>query len=225
MRQYGRYWAEALWVRPSRVPNILRTTQVEGLEQVVSAREDGRGMIFALPHLGNWEAAAPVALNVGVRVVAVAENLPNQRITSWFTRMRALFGIDIVLATGSAEVMRSLESALKANKAVALPSDRDLRRRGVEVEFFGEKTTMPPGPATLAIRNEAPLLPVAPYFDGYGHRVVIRPPIAVPSEGTRTEKIQQMTQTLARHFEDFIRAAPEQWHVVVPNWPSDHDPS
>jgi phosphatidylinositol dimannoside acyltransferase len=138
--------------------------------------------------------------------------------------MRAEFGIEIVLATGATEVMRKLEAALSANKAVALLSDRDLKQRGVEVEFFGEKTTLPPGPATLALRTGAPLLPVATYFDGDdGYRVVVKPAIPVPVEGSRAEKVTAMTQALAKELEKLILAAPDQWHLVQPNWPSDRE--
>jgi KDO2-lipid IV(A) lauroyltransferase len=118
--------------------------------------------------------------------------------------------------------MRRLEAALANNKAVALLSDRDLKGRGVEVEFFGERTTLPPGPATLALRTGAPLLPVASYYDGDdGYRVVVKPAILVPDEGSRSEKVAAMTQALAREMEALIRKAPEQWHLVQPNWPSD----
>lgn len=221
MQSYGRYWAEALWARPRRVERMLAGTEVEGLERITQARDAGKGMIYALPHMGNWEAAAPVAGQEGVPVVAVAERLPNRRITEWFTRMRAAFGIEIVLATGSTEVMRRLEAAIAANKAVALLSDRDLRGRGVAVEFFGEQTTMPAGPATLAVKTGAPLLPVACYFRPDGHRVVVRPPIEVPHGPARSEQIRQMTQALATELEKLIAEAPHQWHLVVPNWPSD----
>jgi KDO2-lipid IV(A) lauroyltransferase len=119
--------------------------------------------------------------------------------------------------------MRSLEAALGANKAVALLSDRDLKGRGVSVTFFGEETTLPPGPATLSLRTGAPLLPVASYYEGdNGYRVVVRPAIPIPEAGTRAEKVQQMTQSLATEMESLIRAAPQQWHLVQPNWPSDH---
>ncbi len=222
-KSYGRYWAEALWVSARRVPEMLEQTRVDGLDMLMTARDEGRGMVFALPHMGNWEAAAPVAVKEGVPVVAVAENLLNHRITDWFTRMRAECGIEIVLATGSAQVMRSLEAALAANKAVALPSDRDLKGKGVKVVFFGETTTLPPGPATLAIRTGAPLLPVVSWFDPNGYHLKVHPPIQVPEEGTRTEKVAAMTQELAGHFEEFIGEAPEQWHLLVPNWPSDLD--
>jgi KDO2-lipid IV(A) lauroyltransferase len=153
-------------------------------------------------------------------VAAVAERLANQRITDWFTAMRGGFGIEIVLATGGGDVMRQLEAMLADNKGVALLSDRDLKGRGVEVEFFGEKTTLPAGPATLAIRTGAPLFPVGTYFEDGGHRVVITDPIEVPA-GSRAEQVRAMTQELAHRLETLISAAPLQWHLVVPNWPSD----
>lgn len=223
MRQYGRYYAEALWARARRVDDMLAATEVEGLDKILAAHDDGNGMIIALPHMGNWEAAAPVAIRNGISVVAVAEILPNRRITEWFTDMRAEFGIEIVLATGRVEVMRKLEQALAANKVVALLSDRDLKGRGVEVEFFGEKTTLPPGPATLAVRTGAPLFPVGCYFSDGGYRVVVRDPLPPPEEGRRSERVAALTQALAGELESIIGEAPEQWHLVVPNWPSDKE--
>jgi KDO2-lipid IV(A) lauroyltransferase len=223
MTSYGRYYAEALWARARRVEGMLAETEVQGLEKIIAARDAGTGMIYALPHMGNWEAAAPIAVTVGVPVVAVAEVLANQRITDWFTDVRAAFGIEVVLATGRVEVMRKLEQAIAANKAVALLSDRDLRGRGVEVEFFGEKTTLPPGPATLALRTGAPLLPVGCYFKDGGYKVVVHDPLPIPEEGSRTEKVAATTQALAARLESIISEAPEQWHLVQPNWPSDRE--
>jgi KDO2-lipid IV(A) lauroyltransferase len=136
--------------------------------------------------------------------------------------MRAEFGIEIVLATGRVEVMRRLEQAIADNKAVALLSDRDLKGRGIPVRFFGEETTLPAGPASLAIKTGAPLFPVASYFRDGGHHVVVRPPIAIP-EGKRSEVVKSVTQSLADEFEKLIQEAPDQWHLVVPNWPSDEE--
>lgn len=223
MESYGRYFAEALWVDTRRVPEILDSTEVHGLDGLLAARDAGTGMILALPHMGNWEVAAPVAVTRHIQIVAVAERLANRRITDWFTEMRAEFGIEIVLATGRSEVMRHLESALYANKAVALLSDRDIKGRGVEVEFFGEKTTLPPGPATLALRTNAPLFPVATYFTDEGYRAVVRPALAIPAGGDRAQRVAALTQSLAEEMERLIMEAPTQWHLVQPNWPSDRD--
>lgn len=223
MGEYGRYYAEALWARARRVEAMLAETEVVGLDRLVEARDAGTGMILALPHMGNWEAAAPIAIGVGVPIVAVAEALPNERITDWFTAMRAEFGIEIVLATGRTEVMRRLEQAIADNKAVALLSDRDIKGRGVEVEFFGERTTLPPGPATLAVRTGAPLLPVGCYFTEAGYRVVVHDPLPVPESGSRRDKVTGLTQELARTLEGIIAEEPVQWHLVQPNWPSDRE--
>ncbi|HSJ27648.1 MAG TPA: phosphatidylinositol mannoside acyltransferase [Acidimicrobiia bacterium] len=222
---YGRYWAEALWIRPRRRTKVDGTITVDGLHHVEEARDQGAGIVFALPHMGNWEYASPVASRVGVEVVAVAENLRNHRIREWFVGMRTSIGIGVVLATGGRSVMRQLEEVIARNGAVALLCDRDLRRRGVEVEFLGERTTLPAGPASLAIRTGAPLLPAATYFTPTGHHVVIRPPVEVAPAGSRTERVAAVTQTLAKELEALVLAAPEQWHMLQPNWPSDLDGS
>jgi KDO2-lipid IV(A) lauroyltransferase len=114
--------------------------------------------------------------------------------------------------------------ALRANEVVCLLCDRDLDRTGVEVEFFGERTTLPPGPATLSLRTGAALLPVAVYFTERlnGHHAIIRPPISLPrsGDGLRAD-VARTTQYLAHELEFLIRRAPEQWHMFQPNWPSD----
>jgi phosphatidylinositol dimannoside acyltransferase len=220
---YGRYWAEALWLRPRHQAFIEAHTTDSGLEAVEAARDAGRGMIFALPHMGNWEYAAPIAHRLNLNVLAVAENLRNRRIRNWFLRLRNSMGLNIILATGASQVIRELEAALAQNAAVALLCDRDLRGKGVTVEFFGECTTMPAGPVSLAIRTGAPLFPAATYFHESGHHVVIRPPLEIPDGPDRTARIQTGTQLLARELEALIRAAPAQWHLLQPNWPSDFE--
>lgn len=222
---YGRYWAETLWMRPRRRAAIDRTLVLDGEDRLVSALQAGRGMIFALPHLGNWEFAGPLADRYGFELVAVAENLANRRLRDWFVELRRQLGIGIVLATGSATVMRELEAVLARGGAVALLCDRDLRGRGVAVDFFGERTTLPAGPATLAHRTRATLLPVAAYFEpGGGHRVVVSDPIAVDPDGDRAKVVAEATQAVALALEKLIAAAPEQWHLLQPNWPSDRQP-
>jgi KDO2-lipid IV(A) lauroyltransferase len=102
--------------------------------------------------------------------------------------------------------------------------DRDLERNGVEVEFFGERTTLPAGPAALSLRSGAPVLPTGVYFTPRynGHLGFVRPPL--PSnrtdEGLRAD-VARVTQVLANELESLIRRAPEQWHMFQPNWPSD----
>lgn len=213
---YGRYWAESFWVRPRRLARLWSTMTVDGREHLEKAFSRGRGAVVVLPHLGNWEAAAIIGLQLRLPLVAVAESLPNRHITAWFTRQRNMFGIEIVL-TGKGRVSARLRRAIEDQKVVCLLADRDLSGRGPEVKFFGEKTTLPAGPVSLALRTGAPLLPAAIYFqEGPGHHAIIYPPLDLPADDTAAG-----VQAVANRLEEMIRRAPGQWHMVQPNWPSD----
>jgi KDO2-lipid IV(A) lauroyltransferase len=219
---YGRYWAEVFWVRPRRKDGILRDATVAGVEHVRAAEAAGKGIVLALPHLGNWEAAGAKAEEIGIPVLAVAESLPNERITQWFVGVRNQMGIDVALTGKGHRVTAELLQRLRDGGTIALLADRDLTGRGVEVEFFGERTTVPAGPVALADRTGAVLLPVGCYFDdGPGHAFVVRPPLQLPTEGTREERVAAGAQLLARELEAIIREHPEQWHLFQANWPSD----
>jgi KDO2-lipid IV(A) lauroyltransferase len=116
---------------------------------------------------------------------------------------------------------RRVLRAIHDGHIIALLSDRDIEGTGVEVEFFGEKTTIPGGPATLALRTGAPLCPSAVYFEGDRRHGVALPPLDTKRRGKLRDDVARVTQDLALAFEDLIREAPDQWHLLQPNWPSD----
>jgi KDO2-lipid IV(A) lauroyltransferase len=223
---YGRYWAEVLWLHPRRRDLVLRQSTIEGVEHLHAGAGSGRGMILALPHMGNWESAGLRSAAEGARVLAVAEALPNHRIVDWFTQMRNMMDIDIVIARKGARVTGDLLARLQDGGTIALLCDRDLKGRGIPVTLFGEETTMPAGPAALAERTGAHLVPAGCYFrPGAGNRFVVHPRMEVPDLPTQEERVAALTQDLAAVMEGFIREAPEQWHLLVPNWPSDRETS
>ena len=218
---YGRYWAEVFWFRSRREDAILRRSEVLGLGPLIEARDAGEGLIMVLPHCGNWEAAGPVADSLSIPVLAVAEDLPNPRITEWFVETRAAYGIEVVLA-GQGSMMRRLARGLRKGQSVALVSDRSVTGKGVDVEFFGEMTSMPAGPMVLAEMTGAAIFPVGPYFEeGAGYRLVVHDPLEMPDIDDRTERIRVGTQEIARKLEEIIRERPTQWHLFQPLWPSD----
>jgi KDO2-lipid IV(A) lauroyltransferase len=153
-------------------------------------------------------------------VTAVVERLEPTDLFDWFVGLRQSFGFEIV-ALGP-EAGTATVRALKANHVLALLCDRDLTGTGPEVEFFGERTTLPAGPATLALRTGAPILPTAIYFDGPRSRhAVVLPALDTTRQGKLRDDVQRVTQDLAAALEALIRKAPEQWHLLQPNWPSD----
>ncbi len=218
---YARYWLEIF-----RLPVDVRDGVVaphftiEGYEHIETSVLAGRGTILALPHLGGWEWAGAWMAEQGHKLLAVVEPVEPAELLTWFAEQRNAYGLDVVpLGAGASnELLR----ALRDNRVVCLLCDRDLTGDGTEVEFFGERTTLPAGPATLALRTGASLLPVATYFGpGRAHPARVLPPVPTAREGRLRDDIARITQALAHDFERLIREAPEQWHLLQPNWPSD----
>lgn len=221
---YGRYWAEVFWLRPGRIPGLVAKSTVENESGMRAAFAEGKGLLLILPHMGNWEVAGAVAKDLGMPVLSAAENLPNPLITDWFLRIREMCGMDIVLTGRGARATGALMQRLKDGGTVALLADRDVTGRGIPVQFFGEETTMPAGPIALAVKTGAPVLVVGSYFeDGPGHRYVVSDPLPLPETGSKEEKVAAGAQMLADALEERILRKPEDWHLFVPNWPSDRE--
>ncbi len=221
---YARYYEESFRLPGTSERDLDDGFRPDGWERLDEALAQGRGAIMALPHLGGWEWSGFWVTQLrGAKVTAVVEQLEPRELFDWFVALRRSFGFDIVALGPDAGSITA--RALKANHVLALLCDRDLSGTGPEVEFFGERTTLPGGPATLALRTGAPILPTAVYFDGPDlRRSVVLPPLDTTRQGKLRDDVQRVTQDLAHALEDLIRRAPEQWHLLQPNWPSDRLP-
>lgn len=221
---YARYYAESFRLPGTSAADLDAGFTHEGYEHLDAALAGGNGAIMAMPHLGGWEWSGFWLTQVKqFPVTAVVERLEPPALFEWFAGLRRSFGFEIV-ALGP-EAGTATARALKANHTLALLCDRDLAGTGPEVEFFGERTTLPGGPATLALRTGAPILPTAIYFDGRDSRhAVVLPPLDTTRQGKLRADVQRVTQDLAHALEELIRRAPEQWHLLQPNWPSDRHP-
>lgn len=222
---YGRYWLELFHLpTDARRGEVAANFSVEGYERITDALAEGRGVILALPHLGGWEWAAAWMAEQGHEMLAVVEALEPPELLDWFRDQRAAMGLEVVpLGPG---VSTALLRALRDNRIVCLLCDRDLPGDGIPVDFFGEPTTVPAGPALLALRTGAALLPTAVYFgSGRRHRAVVGEPVPVGREADLRSDTSRITQDLVRRLEQLIAAAPEQWHLLQPNWPSDRGDS
>lgn len=218
---YARYWLESLRLPATDPAEIDARFTIEGRERIDAALTAGHGAILGLPHLGGWDVGGSWLVRRGYPLTVVVEALEPPELFEWFAGLRRSWGMTVIPL--DREVTGRVMRALRANEVVALLCDRDLGGGGVEVEFFGERTRLPGGPATLALRTGAPLLPTAVYFAGRGHHAVVRPPLPAARSGRLRDDVTALTQALAYELEDLIRAAPEQWHLLQPNWPSDRE--
>lgn len=218
---YAAYWLESFRLASMTRDDLEARMSWEGVRFIDDAIARGKGVIMALPHLGGWDFGGAWLAAVGYAPTVVVEAVEPPALFEWFVSMRRAAGMTVV--AHGADASAGVLAALRRNELVGLVSDRDLARTGTEVEFFGERTTLPSGPAILAIRSGAPLLPCAIYFEGRGgrHHGIVRPAIDVSRKGSLREDVARITQDLAAELEGLIRRAPHQWHLMQPNWPSD----
>jgi len=218
---YMRYYVESFQLPQLSRSEVEKSFTMEGLHHITDALERGKGAIMVIPHLGGWEWAGRWMAENGHNMTVVVEALEPPKLFEWFTDLRSSLGMN-VLPLGPA-VVPGVLAALKANQVVCLLCGRDLDRGGVAVDFFGEQTTLPAGPATLAFRADSVVIASAVFFTESvnGHHTVIRPPLSLERRGSLREDVQRITQDIAYELEALIRLAPEQWHMFQPNWPSD----
>ncbi|MFE2378863.1 phosphatidylinositol mannoside acyltransferase [Streptomyces sp. NPDC059398] len=225
MRSYMRYWMESFRL-PAWSPGRIRGGfDPEGLHHLTDGLAAGKGVILALPHMGNYDlAGAWVTTKLGVPFTTVAERLKPETLYDRFVAYREGLGMEVLPHTGGS-AFGTLARRLRDGGLVCLVADRDLSASGVEVRFFGEATRMPAGPALLAQQTGALLLPVTLWYDGSPvMRGRVHPPVDVPAAGTRAEKTSVMAQALADAFATGIAEHPEDWHMLQRLWLADLEP-
>jgi lauroyl/myristoyl acyltransferase len=221
VRRYLRYWQEA-FALPSWSAERINSSFVvtEGLEHLDAAMNSGTGAMMALPHMGNWDLAGAWATMRYGRLTTVAERLRPEKLFDRFVSYREGLGMEVI-ALGEPDVTSRLARRLKEGGLVCLLADRDLQGRGVDVQFFGEKASMPPGPAALSVLTGAPLMTVSTWHDPGVTHARINPPLAIPSADRRSEVVERMTQQLADEFQEAIAQRPADWHMMQRVWHAD----
>jgi phosphatidylinositol dimannoside acyltransferase len=227
LRSYARYWLEVFRLPVIPVERILSGMHIAaaGEEAMFANLKAGRGVIIALPHMGNFEQAGAWVVQRGAgSFTTVAERLRPESVYEAFLRFRSGLGMEVLPLTGGVSPFGTLAQRLRAGQLVCLVSDRDLKDTGIEVEMFGEKARIA-STAALAVHTGAALMPTATWFEGDDWGAHIYEELPVPSEGTRAEKIAEMSQQLARAFETAIAEHPQDWHMLQKVFTADLDPA
>lgn len=217
-RLYGRYWYETFALRSMAPEEVDRRFEIDGVEHLDHALARGGGVIAALPHMGNWDAAGHWLALHGYRMAAVAEELKPHEVFDLFLRHRRALGMRIVPLAEGSKVAETLVQLLAANHVIALVADRDLTRRGVPVEMFGATRLLPAGPALLSLSTGAPLCAAAVFTTDEGWRCRIGAPLTIERSGDMRTDVTTLTRLVGAAFERSISEAPADWHMFQPAW-------
>lgn len=222
MRSYARYWCEAF-----RLPAMTRSAIHDGtladgpgLDALTGALDAGGGVVIALPHSGNWDAAGVWLVEMLRRrglppaFTTVAQRLRPESLYRRFVAYRESLGFEVVSVEDGSRAHRALTQRLRGGGVVCLVADRDLTATGVDVTLFGAPARLPAGPARLAALTGALLLPACPRFTPEGWAIRFADPVPV----TGRDGVAAATQGLADALAGMIEREPADWHVLQPIW-------
>jgi lauroyl/myristoyl acyltransferase len=210
VQSYLRYWCESFRLPSWPTADLVRRTRTVHEHVIRDAHARGAGVVVALPHMANWDWAGAWACATGMPLVTVAERLRPERLYDEFVAYRGALGMEILPLGGQAAFPRMVEWA-EAGGLVCLLADRDLGRTGIEVSLCGHRARMPRGPALLARRTGAALIPATLAYVGDEMEITFHPevPHADADAGAAT-----MMQTVADAFGHGFREHPQDWHMM-----------
>jgi KDO2-lipid IV(A) lauroyltransferase len=208
-QNYGRVLTDFVLLGGLTPAELVERVTVEGLEHLDDALARGRGAIMAAPHMGSWDVSLSYAGALGYRAVAVTERFPGS-LNDAVVRSRERFGVRVIMLGRAA--VRTLTATLQSNGVIGLICDLQ-QGPGVEVKFFGHRAIVPSGPAALALKMGAALMPVYQYSTSPGrHHIHVDPPLTL---GEADSKVGVMQRVIDR-FQEFIQERPDQWYAFRP---------
>jgi len=215
MSSYMRYWCDTFRIQKWSPERIRKTVTTRNENLLLEPMKDGRGVVVALPHSGNWDHAGAYFCSLGIPLVTVAERLKPEALFQKFLRHREAMGFE-VLSLDSRSFITLVKRA-KEKRLIALVSDRDLSQSGIDVNFFGQNARMPAGPALLAVKTGIPLVVAHVSYTQSGIHIDFHA-VKMPLEGSEQDRIEEIVQTTADLFAQGIAQHPEDWHMLQRIW-------
>jgi lauroyl/myristoyl acyltransferase len=215
LESYMRYWCDTFRIHRWSSARIAKTVTTSHDDLLRVPMLEGRGVVIALPHSGNWDHAGAYFCNEGFPLVTVAEVLKPEKLFKKFLTYREAMGFE-VLGLDSRAFLTLVKRA-REKRLIALVSDRDLSASGIEVDFFGYTAKMPAGPAVLAIKEGLPLVAAHVSYTLSGIHIEFQS-IEISSNESESLQIEATVQNLARAFEKGIAERPQDWHMLQRIW-------
>lgn len=208
----GTQLAETLHLSRRDCADVERAVEVRGWERVEALRAAGRPIVVLTGHCGNWELLAALINCRRLAMEVVGRRLAEPELQRLLVGVRRRFGTETI-ERGEAGAARRLLATVRGGGALGVLIDQDIRAESVFVPFFGRLAHTPVGPAKLALRAGAAVVPsFIERLPGGRHRAVFHPPLELPDDPTAA------TAAMTRAIEEQIRRAPEQWVWMHRRW-------
>jgi KDO2-lipid IV(A) lauroyltransferase len=207
------------YAHPRNRRKILRDVRFEGLEHIREALAAGRGVIVVQAHFGNFILMTMAFARLGLPYVVVTKDPRNTVLRDRYTKWKRATSVRWIDADTRSRATREIMRCLGANNIVALVADERKKNDGIPVPFFGKEALTTPGPAVLALRTGAPIVPSF-IIDHRSSRYTVKILPPLPISGTRDHRadIYRVTEQVNHVIEDYIRRYPDLWAWTNKRW-------
>jgi lauroyl/myristoyl acyltransferase len=192
--------------------DINSRTIIKGWQHLIRAANDGKGVILATAHLGNFEFGAQILALRGIEMTVLVEAFNSTPLLRNIALLRQRKGVKILPVNTSG--LKGVLRALHRGETLVIVCDRDLQGNGVKIKFLGEEAALPSGAVSLALRTGAAIVPIFSLrTPGNNSCIYIEPQLKMIDRGGREQTIKDNLEKLAAVMEKYIRQYPEQWAV------------
>lgn len=214
---FGGMLLDILWLAGRPAQELLALADIEGLDHLRAGAEQGRGILCASAHLGNWELhGVATGLLLGP-IGVIARPLDNPVLDQRLVAFRSAFGNQVIYKQRAlAQVLK----LLRGGGLVAVLVDQNVMEKdGIFVRFFGRPAATTTVAAALALKTGCALVAGHSWLQPNGrYRMIYEPVTGWSRSGRRDEDVAALTQRLASIIEGWVREHPEQWLWLHRRW-------
>jgi len=203
----------------SSLAHLKEKFVLEGEENLKRALFQRKGVIGLCAHFGNFTLMGIGLTSRGYPYALIVRPADESRVEGYFQKWRDKLGYDSIPAFPRSTAVRRSLGALHHNKILALFADQNKAKGGVFVDFFGRPAGTVVGPAVMALKTGAPVVPIFNVRQGVNkHKVIIGPPVEFEISGNQDKDILSVTAKITKVIEEFVRRYHTHWWWFHNRW-------
>ena len=219
-RNMAKSGVELLYVlEKSEISNELAA--IEGKEYLDTALSKSKGVIVVSAHFGNFPLALIRLGQEGYKLNVILRRMRDELVDDFLEKRRQRAGVQSIYTTPRPACVENSLRSLRNNELLFIQLDQNFGTSGIFVNFFGRQAATATGPVVLALRTQAPIVPLFIVRQGDNrHKIFIEPEVRVEKKDTQEATLQFNTQKITSLIESFIRKSPAEWGWIHRRWKS-----
>ena len=218
LRRFGRMIVEVMRFPLLKSDNIDQSVTIDGMEYIEAAYNEGKGIVMATGHYGNWELLGATMALKGFPIISITRKQNNGKMDQFINEYREMVGQKLAYNRGNNSLL-AISKMLKEKNVVGILYDQDTNDDGVDIELFGKRCIIPFGAVALSRTYGAPILPMFLHNNEDGTCTAkIYPAIHTLKTKDRAQDFYEATKQLVDVLETEIKADPAMWFWAHDRW-------